>query len=121
MPEATHDAPRTDDLDGIAHLRRALAEADFTASGIRNALATDIASGRDSLELPLYLRLLEGTGPLGTLVKLFLLGAELPAPEVEAALPEVELGRLVDIGVVRREGDRVTAAIELAPAGDLLL
>ena len=121
MPQVERDGPRTDDLEGIALLRDALARAGFTAEGVRNALATDITSGRDALELPLHLRLLEGSGPLGTQVKLFLLAAEADAGEAEAAFPDLELDRLAELGVLRREGDRVAATIELAPAGDLLL
>jgi methylase of polypeptide subunit release factors len=121
MPQVELDAPRTDDLEGIGHLRDALAQAGFTAAGIRSALATDVASGRDALDLPLYLRLLEGSGPLGTQVKLFLLAVEVTANEAEAAFPGLELDRLAELGALRRERDGVVATIELAPAGELLL
>jgi methylase of polypeptide subunit release factors len=121
MPQVEREVPRTDDLEGIGLLYDALARAGFTADGVRNALATDITSGRDALELPLYLRLLEGSGPLGTQVKLFLLAVEVDAGEAEAAFPGLELERLVEMGVLRREGERVAGATELTPVGDLLI
>lgn len=65
MREAEQDVPRTDDLEDIGLLHDALEWAGFTADGIRSVLATDITSGRDALELPLYLRLLDGSGHSG--------------------------------------------------------
>jgi SAM-dependent methyltransferase len=112
------DAPRTDDLEGIACLRDALAHAGFTDDGVQNALG---GSGRDALELPFYLRLLEGAGPLATQVKLFLLAVDVDTCEADAAFPNLELDRLTKMGILRREADRVAATIELAPAGDLLI
>ncbi len=75
---------------------------------MRDALATEVATGRDSAEMPLYLRMLEGGGALATLIKLFLLDLDVPAADAEAALPGLPLERLEAMGVApvrRRSGD----------------
>src|SRR5215813_6350115 len=81
------EGPRLDDLEGIDLLRSVLVDADYTPDAVRESLATEVAAGRDSAELPLYLHMLEGGGALATAIKLFLLDIEVEAAEAEAALP----------------------------------
>ena len=76
------------------------------AGGVRDAIATEVAAGRDSAETPLYLRMLEGGGTLATLIKLFLLDVDVPAADAEAALPGLPLERLEAMGVLRVLGDQ---------------
>jgi SAM-dependent methyltransferase len=115
------EGPRSEDREGIARLRRRLEEAGFTPEAVRDALATEVATGRDSAELPLYLHLLEGGGDVATLIKLFLLDLEVPAADAETALAGLPLGQLETMGVLERRGDRAKALIELVPTEDLLV
>ncbi|HWE81401.1 MAG TPA: methyltransferase [Gaiellaceae bacterium] len=117
----SEDGPRTDDLEGIALLRSVLADAGFTPSAVRDALATEVATGRDSAELPLYLHMLSEGGLLATLIKLFLLDLEVPATDAEAALAPLALDRLEAMGVLARKGDSVTSCVELVPTDELMI
>src|SRR5215467_767661 len=99
------EGPRSDDREGIAGLRRRLEEAGFTVASVREALATEVATGRNSAELPLYLHLLRGGGDVATLIKLFLLDVEVPIADAEAALTGLPLERLESMGVLERRGD----------------
>src|SRR5262249_38314604 len=114
------DGPRIDDIEAIALLRAALVEAEYTPDAGREALATEVAAGRDSAGLPLYLHMLEGGGALATLVKLFLLDIEVSAAEAEAALPEL-VDRLGEMGVVERRDGAVKALVEIVPTEHLLI
>jgi methylase of polypeptide subunit release factors len=109
------DAPGVGDREGIALLRATLLDAGFTPEGVRDALATEIATSRDAAELPLYLHLLRGGGQLATLIKLFVIDVEVPAAEAAAALARVGLERLEAMGVLVRAGDAVRATIEIVP------
>jgi methylase of polypeptide subunit release factors len=121
MAHGGDEGPRTDDLDGIARLRSIFVDAGYTPDGVRDALLTEVSTGRDSAELPLYLHMLEGGGVLATLIKLFLLDLDVPAADAEAALAGLSLERLETMGVLHRLGDRVSSALELVPFDDLLL
>ena len=116
----TGDGPRIDDHEGIALLRSALVEAGYTPDAVREALATEVATGRDSAELPLYLHLLSGGGRLATLIKLFLLDLDVSAADAEEALPGL-VGRLEEMGVLERHDGDVAAAVELVPTEALLI
>jgi methylase of polypeptide subunit release factors len=115
------EGPRSEDREGIARLRRRLEEAGFTPVAVRDALATEVATGRDSAELPLYLHLLEGGGEVATLIKLFLLDLEVPAADAAAALAGLPLERLGAMGVLECRDGRAKALIELVPTEDLLI
>ena len=78
MPPGGDEGPRTDDREGIARLRSVFRDAGYTPGGVHDAIATEVAAGRDSAETPLYLRMLEGGGALATLIKLFLLDVDVP-------------------------------------------
>ncbi len=121
MPQGGDEGPRVDDLEGIERLRSVLVDAGFTPDGVRDALLTEASTGRDSAELPLYLRMLAGGGSLAALIKLFLLDLDVPAADAEAALTGLSLERLEGMGVLRRLGDQVSAGLELVPSDDLLI
>ena len=112
--------PSLDDVEGIALLRAALLEGGYTPDAVREALATEVAAGRDSAELPLYLHMLEGGGALAALTKLFLLDIEVSAAEAEEALPGL-VDRLAGMRVLERRGDAVKALVEIVPTETLLL
>jgi methylase of polypeptide subunit release factors len=112
--------PLVDDLEGIALLRDALVEGGYTPDAVREALATEVAAGRDSAELPLYLHMLEGGGALAALIKLFLLDIEVSGAEAEEALPGL-VDRLEAMSVLERRDGAVKALIEIVPTENLLL
>ena len=122
MPLEPHmeEWPSTDDPEGIALLRSALVDAGYTPSAVREALATEVASGRDSAELPLYLQMLQNGGQLAALIKLFLLDLEVTAEEAEEALPGL-VDRMEAMRVLERRGDTVKALVEIVPTEDLLI
>jgi hypothetical protein len=75
------NAPRVDDPQGIALLRRVLLDAGYTPAAVRETLSSAVSGSRDKAEVPLYLHMLRDGGPLATLLKLFLLNLEVPAEE----------------------------------------
>jgi methylase of polypeptide subunit release factors len=109
------------DADGIAALREALAASGYTEHAVQEALATEVASSRDSLELPLYSRLLPRGERIAALAKLFLLGLPVSRAEAEAALAPIGSERLQAMGVVRVDGGEVRGELELVPVGDLVI
>ena len=113
---AEDEGPRLDDPEGIALLRSALVDAGYTPDAVREALATEVAAGRDSAELPLYLHMLEGGGALAALIKLFLLDLEVSADEAEEALPGL-VDRMEAMRVLERRGDAVKALDRDRPDG----
>ena len=121
MAQSGDEGPGTDDPDGIALLRSVLLDAGFTQAAVREALATEVASGRDSAEMPLYLYMLRGGGKLATLIKLFLLDLEVTEAEAEEALAPLALDRLEAMGVLTVAGGKAKADIELVPTEDMLV
>ena len=115
------DAPRVDDREGIALLRTVLLEAGYTPAAVGERLSTEVAAGRDSAELPLYLHMLRDGGRVATLIKLFLLDVETPASEAAAALDPLPLSRLEAMGILKTVGETARPAVELVPSENLLL
>jgi Methyltransferase small domain len=113
--------PLTHDPEAIAGFRRALEDAGYTETAVKDALATEVSTSRDSTELPLYLRMLPEGEPLSALIKLFLLGVTVPVRDAAAALQPVPLARVEALGVVGIDGDVVRPLCELVPKGDLLI
>jgi methyltransferase family protein len=98
-------------------LRARLLDAGYTTERIEETLG----SGRISFgaaDLAVHERRLEPGKPFTAAVRLFLLGAELPAAEAQSAFDVDELLRL---GWLEASGNRVRATVKLVPHGDLLL
>ena len=99
-----------------------LEDAGYTDAAVRDALETEVSATRDSLELPLYVRMLPEGERLSTLIKLFLLG--LPRPRAEAAAafaPAVARPARGDGRARRRERVSFSAQLELVPLERLLI
>jgi SAM-dependent methyltransferase len=118
---AADGTPRADDREAIEELRRVLERTGYTAAGVREALATEVTTGRDSAELPLYLRLLDEDDPLSTLIKLFLLGVPATPADAAAALAPIPLDRLEAAGAIAVVDNRVEPRLELMPTEELLI
>ena len=108
-------APRLDE-DLIARLRNDLTAADFTVTGVTDALGP-MASGALLREQPLPARRVAGASkaPVATLVRLFTLGDPVDLAEVERALPTLRASGAVALGLVDEEGDGVVARVDVRP------
>lgn len=57
-------------------------------------------------------------GPLGTLIRLFLLGDAESAPDVQRALGSISVTEALEAGLLRGDGDVVRANLDVRPYGD---
>ena len=100
----------------LALLRRDLAAARFTVSGVTELLGP-MASAAFAREqhLPAERVTAASQDPCAALIRLFTLGAPVDLREVQAALPGAGVDGLLALGLVRREGDGVVATCHLRP------
>jgi len=103
------------DPGGIARLRTALAQADYTASGIgaRIGSAALDAAGRDDLRGAL--RATEDRDPLATLIRLYVCGRTEPVEAVSAALAPLPLAEAERAGLVERHDGGLRQGVDLEP------
>jgi methylase of polypeptide subunit release factors len=101
-----------------AGLRSAFQRVGFDVDGVPGALGpgAHAALGRDE---PVPARLASAdAGPLGTLIRLFLLGDTEPADAVAEALAPVEVADAVAAGLLRSGSDGLTAGLDVRPHGE---
>src|SRR5215472_14073119 len=99
-----------------AELGRILAHADFTESGINTALGQPGAEySIPFVQVPLLERRLRDAEPgrLNTLIKLFVLGAEVSTADVAEAIKPIQLDALGD--VVRPTGGGMRSPVRITP------
>lgn len=108
-------APRLDEAL-ISRLRADLTNADFTVTGVTDALGP-MASGALLREQPLPARRVAGAAntPVATLIRLFTLGDPVDVAEANAALPTLRASGAVALGLVAEEGDGVVARVDVRP------
>jgi methylase of polypeptide subunit release factors len=94
--------------DLCARLREAFLTADYTADGVVEALGVQAHAALGRGEPEPARRATEDAGTLGTLIRLFLLGATEPRQAIEAALGDAA----IEAGVVTPEG---RAALDIRP------
>lgn len=101
-------------------LRTALTRVGYDADTLLEVLGADVHAALGRSEPVPVRRAARAAGPLGTLIRLLLLGDLLPEPEVAAALAPLDIDRAVAAGLLIRDGDDVRAALDLRPldAGD---
>jgi methylase of polypeptide subunit release factors len=106
-----------DDLspDFCAALRDTFERAGYHADGVLRLLGDSAHAALGRGEPEPARRASRDSGPLGTLVRLFLTGDELPEREVRAVLPWPDS---VATGLVRTNGDGVRAGLDVRPYGD---
>ncbi len=114
------DAPRSDNPEVLAALARDLDAINYTVDGVAGLLGAEAnqALGRDQ-PVPAALLLRTNSGPLATVVKLWLLAQPVLAAELAAALPSTGVETLMEMGLVEEPGSStaVRAAVDLRPYG----
>ncbi|WP_333767721.1 DUF7059 domain-containing protein [Streptomyces sp. IBSBF 2435] len=109
--------PRLPAPDSAPALRDDLRAAAFTADGCLDLLGAVAYAALSRAETVPALRATRGSGPLDTLVRLFLLQCPVPYERARAALPGLD-GYAAD-GWLLRDGDDVRATVDVRPyAGD---
>jgi methylase of polypeptide subunit release factors len=104
-----------------AELRGILLAAGFTGEGVRAALGTHGTALSGSVDVPLYLRRLEGVEPLGTLVRLLVLEAPVALDAARRAFAPLALERLEKLGLLSRGSGEVVALFRIAPHDEVLI
>lgn len=101
-----------------ARLREAFQRARYNTDGVLEALGAPAhaALGRGEPE-PAF-RASRDAGALGTLIRLFLLGGAEQDGEVRAALAPAAVEDALEAGLLRTDGDRLRAALDVRPHGD---
>lgn len=103
--------------DRIDRLREALLTTGYDADGVVNLLGGPAHAALGRGEPQPALRATADAGPLGTLIRLFLLGEAQPAGAVEAALNPLPISEALDAGLLVTDGDDVRAGLDLRPHG----
>jgi methylase of polypeptide subunit release factors len=103
----------------IAALRDALMGADYTAAGLRRALGPPPGIGPQH-DRELYLRRL-GDDAIGTLARLFWVGAPVDEEAVRRAIAPVEIATLLEAGLAELTDGRVQPTMGISVYEDLYL
>lgn len=103
------------DHDAVEAVRGALLDAGYTVEGVTDLLGEVASAALRRGETVPALRRTRGGTPVDTLIRLFLLQQRVPEAAAAAALPLAPAGTL---GLVRRAGDAVLAALDLRPYGE---
>ncbi len=104
----------------MAALRERLGGLRFTAEAIRDALGAPGAFTPRRADAPVHLRRLSPEPGLATLIRLFVVGVDVDAAEVAAALTPVGLPDLQACGLLAVDGARARAPLRLIPLGGLV-
>jgi len=99
----------------IALLRDDLFAAPFTTSAIDTLWNADAAAALRRGHREPAVRSRSRVGGVGTLATLFVLGLPVTAESLEAALPRLGVDGAVELGLVRRDGDRAVPLLDLRP------
>lgn len=120
MPADTRHrtTPSSSKPASVAALRRAFATAGYTFAAVREVLGADDTLTVLPQQVPLVHRQL-GEGPLGTLIRLFLVGAPVTQEQAARALTPLPLQEAVNLGVVTLGRSRVHGAVRVLPTADV--
>ncbi|GAA0545283.1 methyltransferase [Saccharopolyspora spinosporotrichia] len=105
----------SDDL--IERLREAFLSARYDADGVVDLLGAEAHAALGRGEPVPALRATLDTGPVGTFVRLFLLGTSEPTSLVKAALGPLPLDQARAAGLLRADGDEIRAGLDVRPHG----
>ena len=113
--------PVRGDSSDLSALRSALRRAGFRTRRVATAMG---AGGQDLVpspaQVPAMLRTLPG-GPLGTLIRGFIVGVPVPLGDLEVAFSPLPVERAAAMGLVAVDGDMVRPLVRLVPAGDVVV
>lgn len=123
MPEPDPAAPGPETLSShdeaalTARLRADLLAADYTVDGLQALLGDSAAAAlrRDHFAAVRWRLDRIEPSPAAVLVRTFLLGDEVRAAELEAALPGCGVAGATRLGLIRRSGEGASALLELRP------
>lgn len=101
----------------LDRLREALLNADYHADGVLDLLGPSAHAALSRGEPEPASRVSTDAGPLGTLVRLFLLGTTETAAAVGAALRPLALTDALASGLVVQDGSAVRAGLDVRPHG----
>ena len=101
--------------DRLDRLREAFLRIGYGTDGVVDLLGAQAHAALSRGEPEPALRATEGGGPLGTAIRMFLLGEAEPAGDVEQALHPLPLSEAIAGGLLAAEGDRVRAALDIRP------
>ena len=117
MPDPTHhNAPlQFDEPDGVERLRELLDRVEFNDTRIAELLGIEGARSVSELDLPTLLRRTDDDTPLCTLIRLFLIGAEIDLETFERAIAPMQPRQWVKAELVEICDDSVRATLRLMP------
>lgn len=101
--------------DRIDRLREAFLQVGYDADGVLELIGPEAHAALGRGEPEPALRATKDSGPLGTAVRMFLLGEPASAGEVEAALKPLDVAEAVAGGVLAADGDGFRAALDIRP------
>lgn len=104
--------------DRIDRLRDAFRDASYDADGVLDLLGHSAHAALGRGEPVPALRAVEGAGPLGTLVRLFLLGQAEKRAEVQAALGALDVDEALAAGILTADGELLRAGLDIRPHGE---
>jgi methylase of polypeptide subunit release factors len=113
--------PEADDRGAVAELGDTLRAAGLTGEGVRRALDVRSELLGQPADIALHVRRLADTGPLGTLVRLFVLELPVSATEAAEAFGPLPLERIRGLGVAEQDGDEVRSLIRIVPHDEILV
>lgn len=103
--------------DRIDRLREALLAAGYHADGVVDLLGPEAHAALGRGEPMPALRATKDAGPLGTLIRLFLLGTPVSTAAAEAALAPLDVTEALAAGLVVTEDGQIRAGLDLRPHG----
>ena len=104
--------------DRIDRLREAFRAASYDADGVLDLLGHSAHAALGRGEPMPALRATEGAGPLGTLVRLFLLGRPETRADVQAALGSLTIDDALAAGILAADGELLRAGLDIRPHGE---
>ena len=99
--DASEGPLQVGDRAAIAELGEALRAAGFTGEGLRQVLGVSRELLARSADIAVHTRRLSGVGPIGPLVKLFVLELAISLAEAAEAFGSLPLERVRQLGVVK--------------------
>jgi methylase of polypeptide subunit release factors len=109
------------DPASLQKVKSALGAAGYTRDNVRRALQTDASLPAMPGEVVVYERRVAGHTPVETLIRLFLIGSTVSAPDLDAALPRLGSARLESLRLVEPVDGGLRSTVRIVPHGDILL